>query len=226
MRVQWFGQSAFLLTGDTGRVMIDPFGDVSGLRSRVKFDYPEIAGVEADLLLITHEHSDHNGAEVVGGEPQVIRATAGTFDSPIGEVRGVASEHDDVAGTARGPNLIYVFRLGAVRICHFGDFGQPELRDAQRQAIGDVDLLFIPVGGGPTIGAAGAFRIVEELGPRWVVPMHYRTPAVDFLEPADAFLDAFPADGVHRFDQPVFDLPDRGSAEPGPVAFVPAAPGT
>ena len=59
MRIQWFGQSAFLLTGDAGRVMIDPFGDVSGLRSRVKFDYPEIVGVEADLLLITHEHADH-----------------------------------------------------------------------------------------------------------------------------------------------------------------------
>jgi len=120
MRIHWFGQSAFLLSGDAGRVMIDPFADVSGLRSRVKFDYPEIAGVEAALVLITH---------------------------------------------------------------------------------------------------------VEELGPRWVVPMHHRTPAIGFLEPADEFLDAFPPDRVHRIDQAVFDLPDRGSAEPGPVVFVPAAPG-
>jgi L-ascorbate metabolism protein UlaG (beta-lactamase superfamily) len=225
MKVQWFGQSAFLLSDEMCRVMIDPFADVSGLRSRVKFDYPEIAGVEAELVLITHEHADHNGAEAIGGDPQVIRATAGTFESPIGDVRGVASEHDDAAGTARGPNLIFVFGLGGVRTCHFGDFGQPELRDAQREAIGEIDLLFIPVGGGPTIGGGEAAAIVEELGPRWVVPMHYRTPATGFLEPADEFLDAFPGDRVHRFDQAVFDLPDLGSAEAGPVVFVPAAPG-
>ena len=224
MRIQWFGQSAFLLTGGAGRVMIDPFGDVSGLRSRVKFDYPEITGVEADLVLITHEHPDHNGVEVVGGGPEVIRATAGSFESPIGEVKGVASEHDGVAGTARGPNLIFVFALDGVRTCHLGDFGQPELREAQREAIGDVDLLFIPVGAGPTIGAGEAVRIVEELGPGWVVPMHYRTTAVDFLEPADEFLGAFPEERVRRFDEPGFDLPDRGSTEPGPLVFVPSVP--
>jgi L-ascorbate metabolism protein UlaG (beta-lactamase superfamily) len=75
-----------------------------------------------------------------------------------------------------------------VRVCHFGDFGQSSLRPEQREAIGSVDLLFLPVGGGPTIGAEQAAEITRALDPRWVVPMHYRTPAIDFLEPADAFL--------------------------------------
>ena len=78
-----------------------------------------------------------------------------------------------------------------MRVCHFGDFGQSALRPEQREAIGAVDLLFLPVGGGPTIGAAEAAEITSALDPRWVVPMHYRTPAIDFLEPADEFLALF-----------------------------------
>src|SRR4051812_19115359 len=106
-------------------------------------------------------------------------------------VIAIASEHDDAAGTARGPNTIFVFSLDGVRIAHFGDFRQTSLRPEQRAAIGQVDLVFIPVGGGPTIGAAAAAQIVRYLAPAHAVPMHYRTPAIGFLEPADAFIEMF-----------------------------------
>jgi L-ascorbate metabolism protein UlaG (beta-lactamase superfamily) len=194
MRIRWFGQSAFLLSG-TARVAIDPFGDVeSRARERgLRFAYPRIEGVDADLLLITHEHFDHNAAEVAGGDPVVLRSTAGKLDSPVGEVVAIASEHDDQAGTARGPNTIFCFTLGGLRLCHMGDFGQAALRDAQREAIGEADVLFAPVGGGPTIGGSGAADVVRAIAPRLVVPMHYRTDAVNFLEPPDAFLEALGA---------------------------------
>jgi len=143
----------------------------------------------ADLLLITHEHADHNAAERVTGEPVTIRSTAGTFD----DVVAIASEHDEVAGTRRGPNTIFRFTLDRLRICHLGDFGQPALRPEQREAIGEVDVLFVPVGGGPTIGGAAAADVVRSLSPRLVVPMHYRTPAADFLGPPDDFLAALGA---------------------------------
>src|SRR5829696_5081456 len=163
-----------------------------------QFEYPAIEGAEADLLLVTHEHRDHSGVEVVGGDPRVIRSTAGRFDSPAGEVVAVASEHDAAAGTERGPNTIFVLTLDEVRVAHFGDFGQAALRDEQAEAIGPVDLLFVPVGGGPTTDGAQARAIVDRLAPRWVVPLHYRTERAPFLEePADAFLATF-ADAVHR----------------------------
>jgi L-ascorbate metabolism protein UlaG (beta-lactamase superfamily) len=120
----------------------------------------------------------------------VLRSTAGQLESPVGEVLAIASEHDDVAGTARGPNTIFCFSLDGLRVCHLGDFGQPRLRPEQRQAIAEVDVLFVPVGGGPTIGGTGAAELVRSVGPRLVVPMHYRTSAVNFLDPPDAFLDA------------------------------------
>jgi L-ascorbate metabolism protein UlaG (beta-lactamase superfamily) len=206
MRIRWFGQSAFLLSG-SARVAIDPFGDVqSRVRERdLRFAYPRIEGVDADLLLITHEHFDHNGAEAIGGDPHVIRSTAGTFDSPVGEVRAIAAEHDDVAGTRRGPNTIFAFALDGLRIAHLGDFGQGSLRPEQRAAIGEVDVLMLPIGGGPTVGGEAAAAVVRELSPRLVIPMHFRTDAVDFLEPPDAFLGAVAAD-VRRLDAPEADV--------------------
>jgi L-ascorbate metabolism protein UlaG (beta-lactamase superfamily) len=223
MRVEWFGQSAFRLDGDGKTVAIDPFGDMSALsRDRgIQWDYPAIAGVEPDLLLVTHEHIDHNGVEAIDGDAATLRSTAGTHDSPIGQVTGVASEHDDTAGTQRGPNTIFVFTLDGVRVCHMGDFGQSELREEQATAIGDVDLLFVPVGGGPTLGAEQAALIVERLQPRWVVPMHYRTPRIGFLETADAFLNG--AANVERPASAVFETGELPDVD-GPLIVAPAAP--
>jgi L-ascorbate metabolism protein UlaG (beta-lactamase superfamily) len=222
MRVEWHGQSAFTLTGSEATVFIDPFGDMGPLAERgMKFDYPPIEAKDVDLLLVTHEHLDHNAVEVIGGEPAVLRSTAGKLESPIGEVLAVASEHDESAGTERGPNTIFVFELDGLRVAHFGDFGQRELREEQAAAIGAVDLLILPVGGGPTIGAAQAAAIVSRLQTRWVVPMHYRTPRVSFLETEEEFLTAMPQ--TARLETPRFDTAELPSAG-GPIAVVPAAP--
>jgi L-ascorbate metabolism protein UlaG (beta-lactamase superfamily) len=190
MLVRWFGQSAFLLTGER-RVAIDPFGPLPPGRD-MRFAYPPIRGVDADLLLVTHEHFDHSNVDAIGGDPHVIRSTSGTLDSPLGEVVAVASEHDDAAGTKRGPNTIFVFSLDGVRLCHMGDFGQASLRAEQRRAIGAIDVLFLPVGGGFTMDGVQAADIARELTPRLIVPMHFRTPALDFLEPPDRFLETTP----------------------------------
>jgi L-ascorbate metabolism protein UlaG (beta-lactamase superfamily) len=223
MRVEWYGQSAFQLSGDEASVMIDPFGDMSALSGArgIQWDYPAITGVEPDLLLVTHEHGDHNAVEVIGGEPAILRSTAGKLSSPLGEVTAIASEHDENAGTERGPNTIFAFELDGLRVCHMGDFGQSALREEQARAIGAVDLLIIPVGGGPTIGAEQAAAIVKRLSPRWVLPMHYRTPRIGFLETADAFLDA--AEHVQRLDTAAFDTQELASAQ-APLVVFPAAP--
>jgi L-ascorbate metabolism protein UlaG (beta-lactamase superfamily) len=224
MQIRWFGQSAFQLTGEH-TVFIDPFGAMEGIAARgMRFDYPPIEGVEADLLLVTHEHGDHNGVDVVGGSPQTIRSTTGTFHSPIGEVVGIASEHDDVAGTKRGPNTIFCFSLDGLRFCHFGDFGQATLRPEQREAIGDVDVLFVPVGDMATIGGAAAAAIVRTLTPSVVVPMHYRTPALSFLEPVDAFLETVDAP-VERIESSELDssFVEERSGRPAVALLAPPA---
>ena len=222
MQVEWYGQSAFRLAAGDTTVFIDPFGDLSPMAERgMQFDYPAIDGVDAHVLLVTHEHLDHNGVEVIGGSPAILRSTAGRLESPIGEIVAVASEHDDAAGTQRGPNTIFVFELDGLRVAHFGDFGQRGLRDEQADAVGEVDLMMLPIGGGPTIGAGKAVEIVHQLRPRWVVPMHYRTPKISFLETEDEFLDLMPA--VERLETSSFDTADL-TGEQRPLAVVPGAP--
>ena len=225
MRIEWFGQSAFKLSGGGQTVAIDPFGEVNeAIKARgIEFGYPPISGVSADLVLVTHEHFDHNDADRIGGSPAVLRSTAGKLDSPVGEVVAIASEHDPHAGTDRGPNSIFVFTLDGMRVCHFGDFGQTDLRSEQAEAIGGVDLLLIPVGGGPTIGAAEAAAIVERLRARVVIPMHYRTASINFLEPADTFLERF--ESVRRLETNAFELDELGLDGDGPHVVMPAPPG-
>jgi L-ascorbate metabolism protein UlaG (beta-lactamase superfamily) len=222
MQVEWFGQSAFRLSDGATTIFIDPFADMTSLRDRgMRWDYPAIAGIDADLLLVTHEHLDHNGVESVGGDPVTHRSTAGRLDSPIGEVVAIASEHDEAAGTERGANTIYVFSFGGRRVAHLGDLGQRSLRGEQLRALGRVDVLFVPVGGGPTIGAQQASEIAAAVGASVVVPMHYRTERIDFLEPVDALVEL--AGGAQRLPSPVFEL-DALPAGESPLVVVPAAP--
>jgi L-ascorbate metabolism protein UlaG (beta-lactamase superfamily) len=221
MRVTWFGQSAFALHGSTD-VFIDPFGDLNAPSRGMTWNYPAITGASAELLLITHEHRDHNAVDAIAGVKQTVRSLAGTFETPLGRVVGIASEHDDVAGTKRGANVIYVFELDGTRVCHFGDFGQAQLRPEQREAIGRVDLLFVPIGGLATIDGTAAAALVEELAPSLVVPMHYRTPAISFLDTADSFLAAVKGEIVTP-DRSSFDT-DALHAEGGRIVVMPRAP--
>jgi L-ascorbate metabolism protein UlaG (beta-lactamase superfamily) len=223
MRVDWHGQSAFTLDGDAATVFIDPWGDMSAATSKgIEWNYPPIAPPDSvDLLIVTHEHSDHNGVEIISGEPTMVRSQAGTHDSPLGDVVAIASEHDTVAGTQNGPNTIVVFTLDGIRVAHFGDFGQAALRPEQRAHLDGVDLLFIPVGDGPTIGAAVAAEITKDLAPSWVVPMHYKTAKINFLETEEAFVEAMGK--VERLDSSSFDTADLEKGD-APLVVVPAAP--
>ena len=152
----------------------------------------------------------------------LLRSTAGTLDSPVGTVVAVASEHDSSAGTERGPNTIFAFTLDGVRVAHLGDFGQAALREEQAAAIGAVDLLFVPVGGRFTIGAQEAAAVVARLRPRWVVPMHYRTPRINFLEPAEGFLALMAS--VLELDSTAFETGALDGGDAATLAVVPKSP--
>jgi L-ascorbate metabolism protein UlaG (beta-lactamase superfamily) len=221
MRVEWHGQAAFSFEGNGHRIFIDPFEAGAFEERELRWDYPAIEAGGVDLLLVTHEHLDHNGVGAVEGAAETLRATAGRHETALGEILGIASEHDQAAGTERGPNTIFAFTLDGIRVAHFGDFGQAGLRPEQRAALGEVDLLFLPVGGGPTIDGGAAAEITAEIGPAWVVPMHYRTPRIDFLDTEEAFVDAVGA--VERLDGPSFETAEleRGDS---PLVVVPAAP--
>jgi L-ascorbate metabolism protein UlaG (beta-lactamase superfamily) len=159
----WHGHACFELRGTSTTVVIDPFEGLG---------IPE-PQASADLVLCSHSHSDHNNADPVlkkGGT--VLEGFVGTQVVARVPVIGIATYHDAQEGSQRGMNSVYVLQLDGLQFCHLGDLGH-DLTTPQMAAIGAIDVLFTPVGGGPTIGPETAAAIVQRLRPRIIVPMHY-----------------------------------------------------
>lgn len=176
------GHSCFTIKSAGGQaIVIDPFD-------------PEAAGIKlqklsANLLLITHSHSDHNYSAGVNPDGEMFTLTGpGEYEIGGSLIRGVNSYHDESKGSERGRNTIYVINVDGVNICHLGDLGQKKLTEAQMEDIGDVDVLMVPVGGVFTIDAKDATEIIAQIEPKIVVPMHYKE---DGLKYELATLDEF-----------------------------------
>jgi L-ascorbate metabolism protein UlaG (beta-lactamase superfamily) len=181
-RVRWFGHASFLITSSSGlRLVLDPFD------ARVGYPLPHPT---ADIVTVSHEHTDHNATGEVRGRFAVVRGV-GPHEAAGVHFTGIGSSH----GEGRGPNTVFVFEIDGIRFCHLGDLGTP-LSQSQLKEIGRVEVLMIPVGGYFTIDAAEATRIVSQLNPKVVLPMHYRTaatsPGLSMLAPVDAFLRGKP----------------------------------
>ena len=180
MIVTWLGHACFLLKSEEGRsLLLDPFHE-----SELGYSMPI---TEADIVIISHDHLDHNNVDAAGSNPDVIFGP-GEYISKGMDITGIKSYHDEQRGKLRGENTIFCFALDGIRVCHLGDLGHT-LSRAQIKAIGPVDLLFLPVGGRYTIDAAGANEVMRQLHPAVTVPMHYKTGALGFeLDPVDDFL--------------------------------------
>jgi L-ascorbate metabolism protein UlaG (beta-lactamase superfamily) len=191
-KLTWLGQSCFVLETAAGtRVVMDPFGKGLGL------ELP--TGLRADLVTVSHEHPDHNNVALVGGKPKVIRGLTADkkgwthVDEKFRDltVRSVGVYHDEKRGAERGLDTVFIFEVGGLRIAHLGDLGHA-LDDDQLEAIGFVDVLLVPVGGGTTIDARQATRVIDRLRPRLVVvPMHYKVEGMTAkdLDPLAPFLE-------------------------------------
>jgi L-ascorbate metabolism protein UlaG (beta-lactamase superfamily) len=180
MIVKWLGHSCFLLKSENGlTLLLDPFHE-----NDVGYAMPII---ESDIVIISHDHMDHNNIDAAGSNPDVI-FDPGYYISMGMDITGIKSYHDAKRGKLRGENTIFCFELEGIRVCHLGDLGHT-LSRGQVEAIGPVDLLFLPVGGRYTIDAVGANKVMKQLHPVVTIPMHYRTGALGFeLEPVDDFL--------------------------------------
>ncbi len=169
MTINWYGQSCFRLESKGTSILIDPFSKEIGLRTPRLND---------NIFLVTHEHYDHNNVEEVPVESFVIRGP-GEYEKAGIRIEGIASYHDNTQGTQRGLNTIYILRAEDMRLCHLGDLGQAKLTDEQVEAIGDIDILFIPVGGKYTIDGKEAADVVKQIEPKIIIPMHYKVDGLN-----------------------------------------------
>ncbi|MEA2113149.1 MAG: MBL fold metallo-hydrolase [Patescibacteria group bacterium] len=176
MTITWYGHSCFKITNQGGHltVITDPFDKSIGLTP---------PRGSADIVTVSHHHSDHDNVKAISGEPFIVDGP-GEYEIKGVGVTGVHSFHDTKKGAERGQNTIYVIKVDKIRICHLGDLGQERLSDRQLEAIGQVDILMVPVGGKYTIGAKEAAKISKQIEPQIIIPMHYKYPGLKLDLPA------------------------------------------
>lgn len=196
-KIYWAGQSCFEISVSNGKensaqIVIDPFNEAGGLK---------VPKLSADVLLISHDHPDHNYTKNVkpaGDKDYFLINGPGEYEVKGVFIRGISAFHDDVQGKSKGKVTIYTIEAEGLKICHLSDLGQPQLTDDQLEEIGHVDILMIPVGGGGfTIDGQGASKIISQIEPKIVVPMHYALPGLKMkLDDVSKFLKAMGKNSV------------------------------
>ncbi|MDE7168474.1 MAG: MBL fold metallo-hydrolase [Clostridia bacterium] len=190
MIIEYLGHSCFKLTESTGTTIVcDPYSEAV-----VGYAMPK---VEADVVTVSHHHSDHDVTSNVGGTPVIIDKEE-NYDSDGVEINSIKSFHDASRGKKRGENLIFKFRMDGIDVCHLGDLGEKCSSDLIETLL-PVNVLLIPVGGNYTIDAEMAKEYVDRIMPDIVIPMHYRTKDCKIdVDKVDEFLELFDEDIIEE----------------------------
>lgn len=176
MQIQYYGHSCFkITTKPAGRgaedavIFLDPFDKSIGLRP------PQ---GNANLVLVSHNHPDHNNSAALKGDPHIIDIP-GEYSVKGVNIIGINSFHDDKNGAERGNNTIYIVETEDLRICHLGDLGC-DLTEKQLEMINGVDILMIPIGGKHTLDGEQAVKIAKKIEPAIIIPMHFKMKGLVF----------------------------------------------
>jgi L-ascorbate metabolism protein UlaG (beta-lactamase superfamily) len=181
MEITFIGHSCFKIKGKDLSLVIDPYDP-----KKTGYKLPKL---EADVVLTTHEHEDHNYKAGVSGY-ELLLDSPGEYEIKNVFIHGIPVYHDDKQGEARGDNTMFVIEIDGFTLLHLGDLGH-ELSKETVEKIPDVDILMIPVGGTYTIDAETAVKVISSLEPSVVVPMHYQTSHSTEISKDLAKLDKF-----------------------------------
>ena len=169
MKIQWFGQSCFGITSQSGlKFITDPYQ--TGLSPR--FLYAPV-NAAANVVTVSHNHGDHNNAAAISGNP-VIVWNAGITTVKGLEIKGIITFHDTVKGAGLGANIVFTFQMDGIRLAHLGDLGHP-LSSEQIAELKGTDILFVPAGCRDSLKFQDGIALWPQLKPHIVIPIHYST---------------------------------------------------
>ena len=176
MKIKYLGHACFVVGDNDYSIVLDPYKGVNGF---------EDINVEANDVLCSHSHFDHAYIDGV----KLIKK-----DSPF-KVTLIHTFHDDKKGTLRGENNITILESNNKKVVHLGDLGHLLDMDVIEK-LKDADALLIPIGGYYTIGPDMACKIIEDVNPRVIIPMHYKdnNKGLDVLKTVDDFLQLYKGD--------------------------------
>ena len=186
MEIKYLGHSCFRVKGKNTTIITDPFSADIGL---------SLGKQTAHIVTVSHQHAGHNNSAGVAGEPRVVYRP-GEYEIGDAIIIGLPSFHDAEKGMIRGKNVVFVIAVDELTVCHLGDLGEP-LKEGEIEELGKVDILMVPVGDMSALNAAAAARLVRQIEPAIVIPMHYRLPESNReLEPVERFLSEMGTEAV------------------------------
>ena len=196
MRIIWHGHACFSIENDL-TIVFDPHdGESIGIKK------PDVRG---DIVLVSHHHFDHDVVDAVRKDDSVVVDSPEEIEVKGVKIKGIESFHDPARGSLRGKNTIYVVEH-ELTFCHLGDLGHVPSPDTINR-IGEVDILFVPVGGTYTIDSREAEKVVELINPKVTVPMHYKIPGLTLsINGVEEFLSG---KDVLRLDSNSWEIPDE-----------------
>ncbi len=164
LRIGYYGHSMFEIVLPSGvRIVTDPFTTDPSIES------PFPAGIQADIVVMSHSHYDHANSAGVGGSPDLISWTSETSHG----IAFTATPVRHFPDGAVGDNNIMTWEAAGLKLNHMGDYGDTALSESEKGVLSLCDILFIPAGGaGTTIDAAKADGFISQVTPRVSFPMH------------------------------------------------------
>jgi L-ascorbate metabolism protein UlaG (beta-lactamase superfamily) len=186
MEIKYLGHSCFRIKGKNTTVITDPYAPDLGYT---------LGKQAANIVSVSHQHSGHNYTAGVTGEPRIV-SRPGEYEIGDAILIGLPTYHDSEKGIIRGKNVVFVVAMDDLVVCHLGDLGEA-LKESQVEELGNVDILLIPVGDMSALNASNAARLVRQIEPAIVIPMHYKLPQSNReLEPVERFLAEMGTNGV------------------------------
>ncbi len=179
LEIRWHGHSCFEISNKF-TIVTDPHdGKSIGITPPM---------VTADIVMVSHDHFDHNSTKTVSTNNTTIIEDKRKRTVQDILIRGIQTFHDRCHGEKRGNNIVFVFTMDGITFCHLGDLGH-SLDEKQIRLIGQVDILFIPVGGTYTLDAENSWDIINKINPRIIIPMHYKIEGLSLpIAPVDEFI--------------------------------------
>lgn len=197
MEIKFHGNSCFAIKDQKITIVTDPYEK----------------GLTANIVILSEADAEHKAGKLVDGEPRVFD-WPGEYETMGVQFHGIHSFHDPKEAKDQRPNTIFQITLGGIRLCHLGNQGT-KLTPQQLEQAGDVDVLFVPIGGQDTVDAKKAKEIVEQIEPRVVIPMSYekqsKSAGKAVASPLEVFLSAMGAKNIEQSESFVFkkgELPE------------------
>ena len=207
MVITWYGLSCFKIQEQARdrevSILTDPYVPEDGKKLPRE--------ITADIVTSSHDHPRHNNFAAVAGKPFLIDGP-GEYEIKEAFVTGVGTFHDLVEGKEKGRNTMYYINVGGLHLLHLGDL-KHKLTEKHLEEFHNIDILFVPVGGGDVLSAKEATDVVGQIEPRIIIPMHYRTgklgPKLDTVDPFLKAMGAAKTEPVSKFKLSDKELPQE-----------------